>query len=349
MDQTAPTADLPKAQQIPDAIQWHEGMLLAPQHFQQSALRTETLLNYQMHLAAPFHWGIRQLDIEEIALAGGTFRLEQLEAVMPDGLLVYHTASTGQDLSIALDPDALRTTPLLIHLAVAASPTGGAGGQGELARYLSCEGPAIVDDNTGAGELSIPRLRPRLHLFVGETPPAKYVSFPLAQVSYSDGTFIVTDYIPPRLAVTPGSPLARRGEQIAAHLREKAHFLAERARSPAALEDRSLSAEGERRIGVLTRGLPGFEAVLFSGAAHPFALYVALCALAGQVAGIGRTTLPPVFKPYNHNDLSATFEPVFTFIDEMLAQVHEAYSVLDFKAAEGMFSLRLPAGITAPV
>lgn len=232
MDQTAPTADLPKAQQIPDAIQWHEGMLLAPQHFQQSALRTETLLNYQMHLAAPFHWGIRQLDIEEIALAGGRFRLEQLEAVMPDGLLVYHTASTGPDLSISLTPyqDALQTEPLLIHLAVAASPTGGAGGQGELARYLSCEGPAIVDDNTGAGELSIPRLRPRLQLFVGETPPTKYVSFPLAQVSYSDGTFLVTDYIPPLLAVPPRSPLTRRGEKIASDLREKAHFLAERAR-----------------------------------------------------------------------------------------------------------------------
>lgn len=112
------------------------------------------------------------------------------------------------------------------------------------------------------------------------------------------------------------------------------------------MEDRGLSAEGERRIGVLTRGLPGFEAMLFSGAAHPFALYVALCALAGQVAGIGRTTLPPVFKPYNHNDLSATFEPVFTFIDEMLAQVQQAYSLLRFTYADGVFSLRLPPGIT---
>lgn len=45
------------ARRIPSPIQWHEGMMLAPQHFQQAASRTEELLHYHLMSANPFHWG----------------------------------------------------------------------------------------------------------------------------------------------------------------------------------------------------------------------------------------------------------------------------------------------------
>ncbi len=32
---------------VPADVLWHEGMLLSPQHFQQSALRFERLLHYR--------------------------------------------------------------------------------------------------------------------------------------------------------------------------------------------------------------------------------------------------------------------------------------------------------------
>jgi len=41
------------ADEIPQAIQWHEGMLLSPQHFQQSSWRQEMLVQYSMLLTAP--------------------------------------------------------------------------------------------------------------------------------------------------------------------------------------------------------------------------------------------------------------------------------------------------------
>ena len=53
MDASRHDSILP-ASDIPEAIQWHEGMLLAPQHFQQLAWRQETLLHYATLAASPF-------------------------------------------------------------------------------------------------------------------------------------------------------------------------------------------------------------------------------------------------------------------------------------------------------
>ena len=39
------------AYEIPDAIQWHEGLLLTPQHFQQMSARHEALVQYRAYRA----------------------------------------------------------------------------------------------------------------------------------------------------------------------------------------------------------------------------------------------------------------------------------------------------------
>ena len=70
------------ARDLPDLIQWHEGMLLAPQHFQQAEVRNEGLLHYHMGAAAPFHWGVRRLQIDSRALASGILNLSEIEAIL---------------------------------------------------------------------------------------------------------------------------------------------------------------------------------------------------------------------------------------------------------------------------
>src|SRR5437660_7814220 len=90
------------SRQIPEAIQWHEGMLLATQHLQQLSQRSESLVHYHLHTIAPFFWGIRQLELDQKLLTTGVFRIVKLEAVMPDGLVVSHQSGQGGDLKIAL-------------------------------------------------------------------------------------------------------------------------------------------------------------------------------------------------------------------------------------------------------
>jgi type VI secretion system protein ImpJ len=52
---------------IPDAILWHEGMLLHPEHFEQMTSRQELLLQHHAS-SAPFAWGISRMLVDEAAL-----------------------------------------------------------------------------------------------------------------------------------------------------------------------------------------------------------------------------------------------------------------------------------------
>jgi len=327
------------AADVPPAIQWHEGMLLAPQHFQWQSQRQESLLHYHASTVSPFHWGVKHLRIDPVLLMDGTFRVLELEAVLPDGLIVSHLPDEALDLTVDLAQraDDSRQRPVTVHLAVAARGRGVA-----LADRFGFEdgGPAM-DENTGEGDLPLPILKPRLRLLLDDEPPPKYVTFPLAKVMYRNEVFTRTSYEPPWLRVAPGSAIYELCQGVAARLREKAAFLAEQARSSMSSVRAPQLLETKSMVHAMVGGLPAFEAALRCGVSHPFPLYLTLCTLLGHVAGLGRALVPPVLEPYDHNDLFATFEQVrialFQAVDE---GVHEGYTVYAFAYEEGAFRLR---------
>ncbi len=196
------------ADEIPQAIQWHEGMLLSPQHFQQSAWRNELLMQYGALLVAPYCWGTRSLALDTKLLPAGTFRVLDLEAVLPDGSIACHRPDDGRELMLDLTPfaDEMRVGEMAVHLIV---PARTAGGKGTLARYEPFEGPPVSDENTGDGDLRVPRLRPRLALMAGENPPPKYVSITLGKVRFQDEAYVLSDYIPPTMSVPQRSRWAK--------------------------------------------------------------------------------------------------------------------------------------------
>ena len=53
---------------------------------------------------APFHWGVHRLKIDQTLLIDGILRVVELEAVLPDGLAVYHASQEGDDLEVELEP-----------------------------------------------------------------------------------------------------------------------------------------------------------------------------------------------------------------------------------------------------
>ena len=89
-----------RAKDIPAAINWHEGMLLTPQHFQQFAARQEDLVAYAAHAAAPYFWGVHRLDL--LLQPEGLLQVRELEAVMPDGLIVELDPEQKPALEISL-------------------------------------------------------------------------------------------------------------------------------------------------------------------------------------------------------------------------------------------------------
>lgn len=350
-----------RATDIPEAIQWHEGMLLAPQHFQQQALRSDALLHYHAAAIAPFHWGVRRFALDQMLLGTGTLRVTELEAVMPDGLVVYHAPGLGGhapgpggELQLDLAPyaDAARNSPITIHLAVAARRASGAPSDADLARFNSVEGTAITDENTGDSTVAIPRLKPRVLLLAAladePRPPNKYVSFPLAKLVYRDEVFALTDFAAPALALELRAPLGKLCADLARRLREKAVFLADK--TGAAVTPASQAATQEMRgaLRSIVAGLPAFEAMLKTERAHPFGVYLGLMRLVGGLAALGGGSVPPLFDPYDHDDPRAAFIQAIQFLQRSLDRVEEAYHPIPFALERDQFVLTMDQAWLTP-
>ncbi|RMH16335.1 MAG: hypothetical protein D6701_09065, partial [Gemmatimonadetes bacterium] len=336
---------------IPDAVQWHEGMFLAPQHFQQADQRQEALAALHATHASPYHWGVRELAFDSVQLAGGTLRVTRLSAILPDGLVVEYDPALDEDL--VLDLKALHghgeTFPVLVHLTVPRVRDPDQPVAGSLSRYRSVETRHVVDENTGEDALAIPRLRPRLALFAGESVPEKYVGIPIARVVQHADSYALADFVPPhvRLAVAPG--LVQAVSARAARLRERAVFLSDQLRKTGLDESDPTVQRTVRQITGLVHGLPVLEAVIQSERAHPFQLYLAIAGYLGGVAEVRPGYVSPSVPAYDHDDLFSTFTPLLRALDEILRLVHQAFRTVSFAEGPDGYEVDVPAEAGSPL
>lgn len=328
--------------QIPDRVQWHEGMLLAPQHFQQSDQRLEALIHYHMLGNTPHAWGVRRLRFDPGLLASGTLRVLELEAVLPDGILVTDPADADEALTINLNEftEGRPQGVLTVYLVVPGRRDIHAPGAGTLARYRSVEGTVVMDENTEDMAIRIPRLRPRASLIVAETAPEKFTSIPLARITFQEETFSLGKFIPPAFQISPGSPIGIACAKLAARLREGAAFLSEKIQATGDGETSEVLESMQKRLETLSLGLPALEAIL-PQAPHPWPLYSTLCQIAGRLSAMERGIVPPHFDPYDHNDIEASFSPVLSFCMRMAEGVQQRYRIVSFTQDAGVFRLLL--------
>lgn len=334
---------MPSAHDLPPAIQWHEGMLLAPQHFQQLVLRGDRLWQYHLGLGLPYHYGVSRLRYESTQLFSGTLRITELEAVLPDNLVVGFRSGTDSDLQLDLrsQMEAAKHSPVMVYLVVPAERVGSAKGDGDLGRYQSIPGDEVEDETVSGRAMRIPRLKPRLRLQAGlEAPSPRFTALPLLAVTYKNGAFVPADHIPPLLRVEVDSVLGEQCAQVSSLIRAKATYLLEIISSPAITTKPAVIEETRRLLSQLIINLPPFEALLATGTTHPYALYVALTAVAGAVAAVGSQPMPPVFPAYDHLNLRRSFAEVIRFITQSLAEgISEAFTAIPFKNEPSQFSL----------
>lgn len=328
---------------IPMSIQWHDGMPLSPQHFQELARRGERLLDYHCDLLTPYHHGVNRVELDEARLPGGSFVVRKLEAVMPDNTIVYYgygldSPKTNLELDLRPFADSMRASPAMISLVVPRVFDGPAAGP--LGRFDSVNGPEVADENTGGDKLVIPRLVPKAHLIVGDVPP-KYIGMPLARVKCEGETFSLDrSYIPPLLMVTGGSPLYKLCEELAARLRNKASRVADRMGQLSLSTDTDLVYAMRSQIMALMAALPPFEVILRTQSAHPFHLYLALSSITASVSALSKNLIPPDLQAYDHDEIGAVFRKAIGDIDAIIkAGIIENFRPYPFRFSEERFQL----------
>jgi type VI secretion system protein ImpJ len=314
---------------LPELIEWHEGMLLTPQHFQQFAARSELLTQLMFSQGGGYRWGVIDLKIDQTALSGGILRLLRIEAIMPDGLLALGGSERGVNLEFDLQK--VEENPARICLAVPREAA--LYNRSDYSRYEAFvdKDEVTPDDVSSASPATIPRIRPRLRLDSGRSSLGGMTMLPLVEFDAQGTVLRQTDYVPPILTVQSGSPLADLLARVRKAVREMATELAAKL-SPSA---RKSDLAGVHQLQWLVSGLPLFEALLQSDQAHPYSLYLALCSIAGSVAFLSNARVPPIFKPYDHEDLLASFQEVIGFIQLALSEgLLESWVAKEFSLVE---------------
>lgn len=322
------------SQPVPDPVQWHEGMLLSPQHLQQGWLHGEAQLAYHLRRLSPFHYGVTRLEIDRAQLAAGRFRIIALEAVLPDGLLIWSDGFEAElDFNLADVKDQLRM-PQRLHLVVPEYHPGAAKSGDNLARWRSYNSNA-VDENTGQQEVAVPRLRPIPRLLLADDVPPRHTHLPIAEVEFRNQGFQLTPYQPPTPALEPDDPLSRDCRDLVAKLREKATYVAES-------QGQEVN-RGEARFTVmcLVAGLPALETLLRLPQVHPFDLYMALQTVAGHTAVLRPAMTPPLTEPYDHDNPRGCIGALLAQLDSVVELVSQAFSAISFQPVADGFKLRI--------
>lgn len=332
------------------AVLWQEGMALAPQHFQQMVLRQEQYGAWLAATLSPYAWGVVNLQVDQAVLPEGLVRVRELQALLPDGLPVQYRDGRDPPLEITVRnfQETASRSPVTIHLTVpggrSITETGG-----ELPRFDVIETSDVEDEAGGALPIALQRLRPRLGLDVTtaprQRPAAKFVSLPLMRLTHDGRVFQQASFAPPSMFVAERSLLWHEVQNVLRRAREKAHHFA---RQPSA---RGLSADRSRmELEGLSAGLPPLEALLSSGRAHPFVLYIELCRYLGLISALAHGEVPQAAPRYDHDDPMAAFGEVLAAVERGVERTQRAYLPVRFTAEGAKFTLLLdPAWTKGPM
>lgn len=326
-----------------DPIQWHEGMPLAPQHFQLNDHRYQSLMNFYMLNTGPYHWGISDIQIDMLALGKGTFKLQKIYGVMPDGTVIHYEESDQLPrLEIPLgEVDFKRQSSYPIYVALPAYAPNEPSAAGNTPRYISTAGDLVMDENGSFGEPTrVPRLAPNLYLIVGQVPSHKFVSFQIAEIVKEEGQYVVTSYIPPYLSFPKGFPLKKTLEELALSIRAKIMYSLERY-DPAS--DNPSQQHTREILHTLIEALLPFETMVSAEGVHPFNLYKALVELASKVSRLKLATAQvPVFNVYDHTNIFESFRLTIEYITKIIDKMYDKVQTRTFQKKRGYFGLSLP-------
>jgi type VI secretion system protein ImpJ len=329
---------------VDDRIQWHEGMLLSPQHFQLASARVDTLVAWHTLVASPFAWGIRRLKIDGALVPAGTVRVLQLEAIMPDGTSVSYSAENPLHGALELDlkpfAQALGEGPVDFYLVLPVNKS--MRDQGAPTRFRSVATTPVEDQVSDALAADVPRLLPNLSLVAGSAPSGLYTALRLGTLFNDNELIKVGDALPPLLEIPKDGELWDEVSALVGQLRGKAAFVAKQTAVPSSrTEDRLAYMEQRERLRNLLTGLPQIEAVLRTPSLHPYALYLSLCALLGPLSMLRPGALPPVPPEYDHADPLSVFRPLLAALQDSLQEVSQEYREHKFEFRYGAFELVL--------
>lgn len=318
----------------PMKVVWSEGLLMSPQHLQQLDLYHERLVNARLDALEPLDWGVVSIEIDRRALETGQVRLQEITAVLPDGLVI--DCGPG-------DPELPASRPveghfphtqnvLEVYVGVPRERDGIANYAdvgGGRARYVVSS--KTVPDLTGEGHsLEVSFAQRNIQILFGNDAKDDFESMKIAEVVRdASGNLALNDpYIPPILRIE-ASPFILAGMRRLLRLmstRRRALAEAARERGDATVEYNAGDITRFLLLNAVNTYLPVMNHLVDMPEVPPRTAYIWLITLGGQLATFSADFDPGEMPKFNYNDLRSTFEPLFARVTELLqATVKEHY------------------------
>jgi type VI secretion system protein ImpJ len=362
---------------LPAPVNWSEGMVLSPQHFQQDQIFWETQIQALRSTISPHCWGLIQLEFDPGRLVQGDVLINKISAIMPDGLLINFNSENDSQLNLKIsdleskeptqlslslsDNEALKKKKrVTVYLAVPRRVPGCASDKETIhQRYDVVDGEAEVDDNTGEGGIFVNRLQPKFSLQAVEHLDKKYVGLALFEIIEPDeGNYQIGDYCPPIVSIGAQTftlqsdktddkqpsmqrkTIQQRCQALALSIRKKARQLAGYSETGDERLGHKISEIHAKWIRVLTKNLAEFELIADNWRSRPSELYSLLARMVGSFSELDSNKIPPKLPIYKHKEILTGFDVALEYLNTQLRIVNLRYTSIHLEEERsGMFTL----------
>lgn len=308
-------------------VLWGEGLFLRPQHFQQQDAYQASLARNALLTAQPFGWGVRALDVDLDALGTGSLRINQIDAILPDGEPFNAPGVDALPPPIALD--SLDASSDTIDVCLAIQHERSHGGNCSMpetpdanARFR-IESKSVPDLYTDAAEADIPFLVKSASLKSTGEPIDQFLTLPLLRLRKTSSNGFERDpsFLPPSLTLRSAPLLQQQLRRLIDALQAKVNALYGFHREPSkhVIEFRSGDIASFWLLHTVSSACATLTHLHQNLALHPERLYQEMLRLAGGLMTFSKSFSLADLPAYDH----ATPGPAFLKLDQILRELLE--------------------------
>ena len=317
-------------------IQWYEGMMLAPHHFQQDEFRRYQEACIRLKLSYPFAYGFSSFTIDTLALAKNLFVVSEMEGVFPDGEIF----SISQPLQVSLGDFATHSlSDITIWLGIAPWDEGVSPLNRDRPRYKVVEEKAVGSYEDASNLLPISRLMPIVQIYAAKEKSEAFVSMPIATLQCEHNVFSFAPFIAPCFHMSDAQLILDELRKIAQLCRKKELFLLKK-------YDHTLGVKSTKQeimtlfsLDRLRSTIPCLEMIINNPEMPPFEAYKELIRILGKMTSIQQDIVAKNVVPYHHERIYHSFLSLLTEIKLSLDSIVETYQYIEFDETQNVFSL----------
>jgi type VI secretion system protein ImpJ len=310
---------------------WQEGMLLRPQHLQQSDRYFDGRINSQTRLLHRHFWGFFELVIDTQFLGMSKLVITRASGVLPDGSF-FDIDGSNERLTLDIESDCANLSVYLgLPLSTGDSIEARTADQRDvLTRYLTYQ-TTVFDSNAGTeSACDVSCARPDLRLLterqLADQPYVKLKLCELTEVTASGGIKLNPEYVPTYLHVHASEYLLSSMNEVSALLAHRGEKIA--ARVQAGVRGGAAEVGDFMMLQMINRTELSLRNLQSRHHLHPDELYEVLLALLGELVTFCTETKRPRLESfYDHADQAGSLRKVLGPVRQMLSMVLEQHAV----------------------